>query len=65
MSNDERIEKIEIKVTYLEDYVDKLNSVILDQQKEIEILQLALERLKLQIEEDLENRGEQEKPPHY
>jgi len=65
MNNDERIENIEIKVAYLEDYVDKLNSVILDQQKEIDNIQKKFEQLKLRMSADSEELTEQEKPPHY
>ena len=65
MNTDKKIEQLEIKISYLEDYTEKMNSVILDQQKEIDFLKKTIEDLELKLTGDSEEIEEQEKPPHY
>ncbi len=65
MNKDQKIESIEIKIAYLEDYTEKLNAVILNHQKEIEFLRKTIENLELKMTDDPEEIREQEKPPHY
>lgn len=65
MNSDNKIEQIEIKIAYLEDYIEKLNSVVLKQQKEIEYLKRTAEDMERRITDDSEEIQEEEKPPHY
>ena len=67
-SNLEEIVKLEIKVSYLEDFVNQLQEVLVNQQEEIKVLQAKVKSLteKLReisdaVEGDIPNR----KPPHY
>ena len=64
---DKEIEKLEIKLAYLEDYIKQLNDVVLSQEKEISILKAGQNRLKNQLEELLDQLPgpESSKPPHY
>ena len=67
-SNLEEIVKLEIKVSYLEDFVNQLQEVLVNQQEEIKVLQTKVKTKKKKIREisdavegDIPNR----KPPHY
>lgn len=63
----ERVTELEIKFTYLEDTVDKLNQVVIRQQEEIE----RLERRLAELEErrwtgtGYDPSTPQGPPPHY
>ncbi len=64
---DERLERLEIKIAYLEDFLDRMQSVVIDQSKQIEKLNQEHRVLKGKILfltkelEEIPNR----KPPHY
>jgi len=64
---DERLERIEIKLAYLEDFLERLQSAVLEQNKEVEKLSQEHRVLKEKILfltkelEEIPNR----KPPHY
>lgn len=66
--NEERFERIEIKITDLEDTVQELNRTVYQQQRTIGQLQAVCEALAVQLRE-LSARREMgpanEKPPHY
>lgn len=66
MSDD--IEKLEIKISYLENANEELNEVIIEQSKEISHIRLQLESLERKIEDLIEESGESRpnrRPPHY
>ncbi len=64
---DERLERIEIKLAYLEDFLERLQSAVLEQNKQAEKLSQEHRVLKEKILfltkelEEIPNR----KPPHY
>ena len=65
----EELERVEIKVSYLEAQVAELNEVIIEQQKSIDSLTLKLLQAEKKIEDLIEEVGSQtrpnRKPPHY
>ena len=64
----ENSEMLEIKVSYLEDTVAKLNDVIIDQERTIGSLIMRIESLEKKVEDLIEVSGEarpNRKPPHY
>lgn len=63
-----RIEKLEIDLAHATHTIDDLNSVVVEQGKQIDRLTRALSNMTDQVEELMENvlPGHQiEKPPHY
>jgi SlyX protein len=65
---DDHLVKIETKLSYQEDLLDQLNSIIIRQQKEIDSLKRELLLLKEKIttiNESTENNNMDERPPHY
>lgn len=66
---DKRLFEIEKRLAYLEKYVDELNSVVIEQYKEIEHLKKYTAMLDDKISDSasplLEDRPHLEKPPHY
>jgi len=65
MEPEERFISLETKISYLENYVEELNLVILEQERAIKKLVSETESIKKQLEEKKENLPENEKPPHY
>ena len=76
----EEIENLEIKVSYLEASLDELNSVVVNQQKEIDALNLSVEKLTQKLQNLIEEAGTKlqnlieeagtpdrpsRRPPHY
>lgn len=65
---DDHLVKIETKLSYQEDLLDQLNSIIIRQQKEIDSLKrelLLLQQKITTINESTENNNMDERPPHY
>lgn len=63
---EERVIHIESKITYLEDTVQELNTMVYQQQKQIDQLQAMYEFLLIHIQELAAATGEDsERPPHY
>ena len=65
---EEEIEKLEMKVSYLESQCDELNSVVIDQEKSIAILEKRMEIMERRIADLIEVTGEtrpNRRPPHY
>jgi SlyX protein len=65
---DDHLVKIETKLSYQEDLLDQLNSIIIRQQKEIDSLKRELLLLKEKIttiNESTENNKMDQRPPHY
>lgn len=68
MENEKRIENLEIKLTYLEDFVKQLQEVSVEQSHDIEKLKKENKMLIERIKEMMEDLGEEipnRKPPHY
>lgn len=65
--NEKRMEEMEIRMAYLEDYTIQLNEVVLKGNRKIEHLEEQLERMTRKVEELAENlpAPENQKPPHY
>jgi SlyX protein len=67
--NEERLEHIEIKITFQEDMIEELNKVVYQQQKKLDRLEAICESLVRRIESLSEERNESmpanERPPHY
>tara|TARA_B100001063_G_C16713492_1_gene529373 strand:+ start:1210 stop:1413 length:204 start_codon:yes stop_codon:yes gene_type:complete len=66
--SDDHLVKIETKLSYQEDLLDQLNSIIIRQQKEIDSLKrelLLLQEKITTINESSENTNMDERPPHY
>ena len=65
----EELERVEIKVSYLEAQVAELNEVIIEQQKSIDSLTLKLLQAEKKIEDLIAEVGSptspNTKPPHY
>lgn len=66
MNND--IEKLEIKVSYLEDYMNELNKIVIEQEKKIDRL-IDVNRTLIDkvysLEESIKDSSEETPPPHY
>jgi len=65
--NEKRVEEMEIRMAYLEDYTLQLNEVVLEGNRKIEYMIEQMERMKRRMEELAENlpAPENQKPPHY
>jgi len=65
----EALERVELKVAYLERANNELSDVVYGQQREIEGLRLQIELLKSQLDTlkqtDRPYTAEEERPPHY
>ena len=65
---EDRIEKVEIKMSYLEMQNAELNDVVIKQEKDIALLNMKIEQLEKKIEELFEEVGTDRpsrRPPHY
>ncbi len=64
----ERVEKIEVKLSYLEEMVSQLNVVVVSQQKEMNDLNRQMEALRKKVREIQDGEGgdiPSRRPPHY
>ncbi len=65
----EDLEKVEIKVAYLEAQNAELNEVLIEQQKSIDSLTIQLRSLARKVEDLIEEAGSgsrpNRRPPHY
>lgn len=65
---EERITNLEVKVSYLEDFLNQIQEVCVEQTKEIELLKKENKLMKEKIKDLVELTGEDipnRKPPHY
>ncbi|MFQ3333768.1 MAG: SlyX protein [Woeseiaceae bacterium] len=66
---DDQLINIETKLSYQENLLDQLNSIIIKQQEELDILKRALlsiqERVTILNESSSEIADSDERPPHY
>ena len=69
MPMNEEIEKLEIKVSYLEAGIAELNDVVVQQQKTIDTLSYSLEKMQEKLQSLIEEVGTpnrpSRRPPHY
>ena len=64
----EDLERLEIKISYLESQNAELSDVVIDQGKSIAILEKRIEMLEKKVEDLIEESGEarpNRRPPHY
>ena len=54
----EELERLEIKVSYLENLVDELNKAVIEQDKTIMVMQKQIESLEKKVEDLIEVSGE-------
>lgn len=65
---EQRLEDLEVRITYLEATVEQLNQVVIAQQDRIDLLIAELQRQKQQLEqggEFVRPLSEETPPPHY
>lgn len=68
MNNEERLDQLEIKISYLEDFLNQIQEVCVAQTRDIEKLKTENKKMKEKINDLIENSGEDipnRKPPHY
>ena len=65
----EELEKLEVKISYLECMYEELNEVVINQSKEITALKLQLEKEEKKVRDLIEEFGNpsrpSRRPPHY
>lgn len=62
------IEKLEIKISYLEKENAELNETIIDMDKRLGVLMAQFEEMKKKVKDLIDNNGEERenrRPPHY
>ncbi len=65
---DQRLEALEIKASYTEDQLEKLDQVIVRQQAQIDLLILEIQRLRqpvADVDGMLRPSAASDRPPHY
>ena len=65
---DERLEALEIKASYADDLLEKLDQVIVRQQAQIDLLILEIHRLRqpvADVDGVLQSSAGSDRPPHY
>jgi len=65
MNENNEIQLLQRKVSYLENYTDELNEVILELRKEIDVLSQRIEKVQQSLNDDSTAFDPNEKPPHY
>ena len=68
MNNEERIDNLEIKIAYMEDFINQIQEVAVQQAKDIELLKAENKILSQRLKDVMENAGADipnRKPPHY
>ena len=66
--SDDHLVAIETKLSFQEDLLDQLNSIIIKQQKDIDSLKrefLLIQKKIASMSESIEKAGIDERPPHY
>lgn len=68
-SVDQRLVDLELIITHLQHDLDQLNTALIEQQRQIDLLTRSLERINERIdglqEGDEERSPQTERPPHY
>ena len=69
MTMNEEIEKLEIKISYLEAGIAELNDIVIQQQKTIDSLSYSLEKMQEKLQSLIKEVGTpnrpNKRPPHY
>ncbi len=65
MDSEERISNLEIKISYLENTIEELNSKVIEQDEMILNLHNDILLLKSRMDSSGEDVRSEEKPPHY
>ena len=68
MNNEERIDNLEIKIAYMEDFINQIQEVAVQQAKDIELLKAENKILSQRLKDVMENADADipnRKPPHY
>ena len=60
-----RIENLEMKISEQDRFIDDLNSVIIDQNKKIDLLELKIKKIEEAADKASAKNLNHEKPPHY
>ena len=67
--SDDRLVAVEMALAHLQRDVEQLNSVLLEQRRELDALRRVIERVELRVEESAEPAEKRnpidERPPHY
>ncbi len=65
--SEERIDTLEIRMTYLENYLNQLNEIVLENNRQMESMKKDQKYLKQQMNEITNEMPgpESERPPHY
>lgn len=67
-ATDKDIERLEIKISYLEAENAELNEVVIDLNKKVSVMMAQFEELKKKVKDLMDNSGEERvsrRPPHY
>lgn len=62
------VERLEIKICYLEAENAELNEVVVDLNKKVSVMAVQMEELKKKVKDLIDNSGEERvsrRPPHY
>ena len=65
---EERIDNLEIKIAYMEDFINQIQEVAVQQAKDIELLKAENKILSQRLKDVMENAGADipnRNPPHY
>lgn len=66
--DEDRLQKLEMKISYLEETVDELNAVVTDSRKEMTRLEEKIAVLARKVQDLMDSEGEDipsRRPPHY
>ncbi len=66
--SDKDVERLEIKISYLEAENEELNEVVVDLNKKVSVLMVQFEEMKKKVKDLIDNAGEERanrRPPHY
>ena len=66
--SDRDVERLEIKISYLEAENEELNEVVVDLNKKVSVLMAQFEEMKKKVKDLIDNAGEERanrRPPHY
>ena len=66
--SDKDVERLEIKISYLEAENEELNEVVVDLNKKVSVLMAQFEEMKKKVKDLIDNTGEERanrRPPHY
>jgi SlyX protein len=66
---EEKLNSLEVKMSYQESIIDELNSIVSTQEKELAFMQNHIQKIERKVEEMEESAGDGDlpsrRPPHY